>query len=146
MYPCTHLRTYDVESTIGDLNKLCQEITPAPNDKGKSIDEWRSLIEQPGVHILVSWQQGRIIGMGTLIVVDIPTRIKAYIEDVAVLQGHRRLGIAQGIEQRLVKIAAQKGAPVAYLTSSRPPAQALWLKCGWQVGATNAYFKKTSSN
>lgn len=136
----TEVTSQDTE----DLNSLARQIMPT--FENQSTERWQTLVRQESVAVVVyrEPENRRIIAMGTVIVPFIPTRTKAYIEDVVTDEQYRRKGIGTQIEGALVDIAQETGAPVAYLTSSRPDAKAMWERLGWGVGATTAYFKKTS--
>lgn len=128
---------------VDDLNSLARQIKPDFEDR--TADRWNTIVKQEFVAVVIyrEPQYRRIIAMGTVIVPYIPTRKKAYIEDVVTDEQHRRKGIGIQIENALMEIARDTGAPVAYLTSSRPDAKAMWERLGRAVGATTAYYKKT---
>lgn len=124
---------------VYDLNGLSKSVSPSAPEYDHG--EWLNLIRQPGVTVGIGALGNQIVAMGTLIIVQIPTRVKAYMEDVVVDEHFRRRGLAQGIEKFLLDIAAKSHAKTVYLTSSRLPAQQLWERCGWSRGATQAYYK-----
>jgi GNAT superfamily N-acetyltransferase len=131
---------------VAQLNGLVREISPDLAEK--SGDDWTIMLLQKNVRtrVCIDTESDTIVGMGTVIVAHIPTRIKAYVEDVVVHPDYRRRAVASAIERDLTREAASQGAPVGYLTSSRPPAQELWRKQGWQEGKTQAYYKKTPAS
>lgn len=128
---------------VEQLNSLIRQISPEAPER--YVDDWTRIVQQRNVYVVVcvDTESEGILGMGAAIIVEIPTRTKAYIEDVAVDEQYRRRSIARSIEAMLMRIIGQHHAPVAYLTSSRASAEALWKNLGWQEGATKAFYKKT---
>ncbi len=139
------LTTTDIESHpthVEDLNRISAFVSPDKIAPTHSRNEWRIILAENAIRIAVCIEDDRIVGMGTLIVVRIPSRIKAFIEDVAVDEAYRKRGIATSIENELKLMATNLGAPAAYLTSGRSEAQKLWEKLGYEIGGTKPYFKK----
>lgn len=106
----------------------------------------REYIEQmllsDSTHLLVaSVEQGEIVGMLSLVVVDIPTGRKAWIEDVVTDVSCRGCGIGKMLVDRAIDVARQASAKRIYLTSnpSRQVAHALYRKCGFESYDTTVF-------
>ena len=92
-------------------------------------------------HLFVAEQGGEILGMLSLVVVEIPTGRKAWIEDVVVDEKARGLRIGHALVEMAKEEAAELGAKRIYLTSnpSRKAAHALYKKCGFEEYNTSVF-------
>jgi ribosomal protein S18 acetylase RimI-like enzyme len=84
---------------------------------------------------------GRIVGMLTLIVFRIPTGVRAWIEDVVVDETVRGRGVGEGLSQEAVRRAVELGARPVELTSrpSREAANRLYQRLGFALRDSNVY-------
>lgn len=93
-----------------------------------------NLLAKPHVIALAAIATGEVIA--GLVAYELPkfeqARSEIYIYDLAVLEPHRRRGIATSLIARLQEIAAQRGAWVIYVQADYvdPPAIALYEKLG----------------
>ena len=93
------------------------------------------LLASENMHLLVAKEDGgEIVGMLSLVLVDIPTGRKAWIEDVVVDAEHRGCNIGALLVDKAVEIAREALVKRIYLTSnpSRQAAHALYRKCGFE--------------
>ena len=93
------------------------------------------ILSSEGIRLLAAAdEEGAIVGMLTLALVDIPTGRKAWIEDVVVDGVCRGYGVGAQLVVKAVSLAGDEGARVVYLTSnpSREAAHALYRKCGFE--------------
>jgi GNAT superfamily N-acetyltransferase len=99
------------------------------------------LIKSENTHLFVAEREDEILGMLSLVVVDIPTGRKAWIEDVVVDAKARGLHIGQALVEKAKAEAAELGAKKIYLTSnpSRKAAHALYHKCGFEEYDTTVF-------
>ena len=83
----------------------------------------------------------KIIGMGTIHWIELPTKVNAYIDDVVVDSNYRGQKIGEKITQELIRIAKLIGAKCIDLTSSpnRTAANKLYQKLGFVKRETNVY-------
>lgn len=102
------------------------------------------LLHSPSTHIFVAEHEEDIVGMLSLVIVDIPTGRKAWIEDVVVDEAARGLHIGQALVKRAKEEAITLGAKKIYLTSnpSRKAAHALYSKCGFEEYDTTVFRMK----
>ena len=89
-------------------------------------------------HLFVAEQGGEILGMLSLVVVEIPTGRKAWIEDVVVDEAARGLRIGYALVEKAKEEAKLLGAKKVYLTSnpSRVAAHRLYKSCGFDEYGT----------
>ena len=103
----------------------------------------RQIIEREDTHLLIAEQlpEGRIVGTLTLLVVDIPTHRKAWIEDVVADESVRGQGVGRALVEHGIALARQHGATTIDLTSraSRQVARALYRKCGFEEVDTTLF-------
>lgn len=106
-----------------------------------SQEELTKLLAEDNTHLIVAEIDGVIAGMLSLVIVNIPTGGKAWIEDVVVDEQFR----GQNIGARLVEFALNTAENLAvkkvYLTSnpSRKAAHALYKKCGFETYDTTVF-------
>lgn len=105
-------------------------------------------IAQPNVHLFVfrsdsADEQGKppILGMLSLATFEIPTGIRAWIEDVVVDADARGQGAGQQLVEAAVNYARKIGARTVDLTSrpSREAANRLYQRAGFLQRETNVY-------
>jgi ribosomal protein S18 acetylase RimI-like enzyme len=84
---------------------------------------------------------GRIVGMLTLATFQIPTGVRAWIEDVVVDDAARGAGAAAALVQAALDRSAELGARTVDLTSrpDREAANRLYLRMGFETRQTNVY-------
>jgi ribosomal protein S18 acetylase RimI-like enzyme len=101
----------------------------------------KSMLNNENFYLFVAEHEGAIVGMLSLVVVDIPTGRKAWIEDVVVDSRARGLHIGQALVEEAKVCAKEVGAKKIYLTSnpSRKAAHALYKKCGFEEYDTTVF-------
>jgi ribosomal protein S18 acetylase RimI-like enzyme len=84
---------------------------------------------------------GEIVGMLTLILVRIPTGLRAWIEDVVVAEEARGTGCGAALSRAALDAASAAGARTVDLTSrpSRDAANRLYQRLGFKARETNVY-------
>jgi ribosomal protein S18 acetylase RimI-like enzyme len=110
--------------------------SPAPG-----FDELVEIVTSASTTLFVSRCDSRIIGMVTLILVRIPTGVRAIIEDVVVDDLHRGKGIGEALTRAALERARVKGAKRVDLTSrpSRHAAHRLYRRLGFEIRDTGIY-------
>ena len=85
--------------------------------------------------------QGRIVGMLTLVVFRIPTGVRAWIEDVVVDEDARGRGVGEALNLEAIRRALELGARTVELTSrpSREAANRLYQRLGFVRRDSNLY-------
>ena len=82
-----------------------------------------------------------ILGMLSLATFEIPTGVRAWVEDVVVDEGARGQGAGQSLVVAAIEHAQKIGARTVDLTSrpSREAANRLYQRAGFQLRETNVY-------
>jgi ribosomal protein S18 acetylase RimI-like enzyme len=101
----------------------------------------RRIVESDGTVLLVAREGGAIVGSLTLVVVRIPTGVRARIEDVVVDEAARGRGIGARLSQVAIGRAAAEGAKTVDLTSrpTRTAANRLYERLGFHERETRVY-------
>ena len=100
------------------------------------------IIESDSAQILIAEDEnGDILGTMTLIIFQIPTGIRAWIEDVVVDSSARGKGIGKKLNLAALELAKQAGAKTVDLTSrpARQEANQLYRSIGFAERETNVY-------
>ena len=104
----------------------------------------RKIVEAQASTLLVArdcHDNGRIVGMLTLVVFRIPTGVRAWIEDVVVDEAVRGRGVGEALSQEAVRRAVGLGARTVELTSrpSREAVNRLYQRLGFVLRDSNVY-------
>ena len=106
-------------------------------------EELRSIAGSPDAALLVARDEttNAITGSLTLVLVRIPTGMRAWIEDVVVDESARGRGIGEALTREAIRIAERAGARSVDLTShpSREAANRLYRRLGFERRETNVY-------
>ena len=100
------------------------------------------IIESDSAQILIAENEnGEIMGTMTIIIFQIPTGIRAWIEDVVVDSSVRGKGIGKKLNLAALELAKQAGAKTVDLTSrpARQEANQLYRSIGFVERETNVY-------
>ena len=109
-----------------------------------SLEEIKKLLAKDCLHLVCALDEDeRIMGMLSLVVFDIPTGRRAWIEDVVTDQAARGQGVGQGLVDAAVDHARELGAKTVDLTSrpTREAANRLYRRVGFLQRETNVYRK-----
>ena len=130
------------DALIAAFNRLIPQLSrsaavPTP-------DLIREIVEAQSNTVLIARDQrddGRIVGLLTLVVVRIPTGVRAWIEDVVVDEAVRGRGVGEALSQEAVRRALGLGARTVELTSrpSREAANRLYQRLGFVRRDSNVY-------
>jgi ribosomal protein S18 acetylase RimI-like enzyme len=100
------------------------------------------ILASPACHqLLARDDDGRIVGVSTLVVFPIPTGRRAWIEDVVVDEAAAGRGIGTQLTEAMLDLARQLGCTTVDLTSrpSREAANRLYRRVGFVQRETNVY-------
>jgi len=130
------------DALIAAFNRLIPQLSrsaavPTP-------DLIREIVEAQSTTVLIARDQredGRIVGLLTLVVFRIPTGVRAWIEDVVVDEAVRGRGVGEALSQDAVRRALGLGARTVELTSrpSREAANRLYQRLGFVQRDSNVY-------
>jgi ribosomal protein S18 acetylase RimI-like enzyme len=106
-----------------------------------TADQLRRIVESDGTVLFVARENGKIVGSLTLVVVRIPTGVRARIEDVVVDEAVRGRGVGARLSQVALERAAAEGAKTVDLTSrpTRTAANRLYERLGFHERETKVY-------
>jgi ribosomal protein S18 acetylase RimI-like enzyme len=126
----------DLVAAIGGLIPQLSSSSPAP-----SKEVLARIVGDPGATLFVARDDERVVGMLTLITFEIPTAVRAWIEDVVVDETARERGVAASLVQAALEHAEAQGARTVDLTSrpDREAANRLYVRMGFEVRQTNVY-------
>jgi ribosomal protein S18 acetylase RimI-like enzyme len=130
------------DELIAAFNRLIPQLSrsavvPTP-------DLIREIVDAPATRVLVARDgrdNGRIVGLLTLVVFRIPTGVRAWIEDVVVDESVRGRGVGEALSQEAIRQAVGSGARTVELTSrpSREAANRLYQRLGFVRRDSNVY-------
>lgn len=106
-----------------------------------SAEALEAVATSDATRLLVARSDGAIVGSLTLVLVRIPTGLRAIIEDVVVDERSRGQGVGRALNEHALEVARAAGAVTVDLTSrpSRDAANRLYLSLGFEVRDTNVY-------
>jgi len=130
------------DELVAAFGRLVPQLSPSA--AVPTPDLIREIVEAQASTVLVARDlrdQGRIVGMLTLIVFRIPTGVRAWIEDVVVDETVRGRGVGEALSQEAVRRALDLGARTVELTSrpSREAANRLYRRLGFVRRDSNLY-------
>ena len=101
----------------------------------------RRMLESDATVLFAARQGDAIVGFLTLVIVRIPTGVRARIEDVVVDEAARGQGIGARLSQAAIDRATQEGVKTVDLTSrpSRVAANRLYERLGFEERETRVY-------
>ena len=120
------------ERLIEAFTKLLPQLSQSADvPTAKYVED---MLSNEDAHLIVAEEDSAIVGMLTLVVVNIPTGRKAWIEDVVVDSECRGLNIGFSLVEKAKELATSLGVKKLCLTSnpSRKAAHALYAKCGFE--------------
>jgi ribosomal protein S18 acetylase RimI-like enzyme len=99
------------------------------------------IVTDQATTLFVARDEDRVVGMLTLALFEIPTGVRAWIEDVVVDGAARGQGVAAQLVQAALDHAANAGARTVDLTSrpDREAANRLYRRMGFETRTTNVY-------
>ena len=132
-----------VDTVDDDLCAAAQALVPqlSRSSPPPGRDVLERIVADPATTLFVARDGRRIVGMLTLAVFEIPTGVRAWIEDVVVDDAHRGSGAGAGLVQAALERAGELGARTVDLTSrpDREAANRLYVRMGFELRDTNVY-------
>ena len=128
---------HELETAMARLVPQLTEQSPPPD-----AAQLKAIVASPAVRLLCARDgAGRIVGTLSLILVPLPTGLRARIEDVVIDADARGLGVGQTLLLDAIKRARSAGARDLDLTSrpSRENAIRLYQTLGFQPRQTTVY-------
>lgn len=128
------------DNLISALNRLMSILTG--RDEKMSKNSISDIVDSKNSFLLAATNNsGEILGTLTLIIYTIPTRKKAFIEDVVVDPSAQGLGLGRKLMEAAIEIAKEKEVSRIELSSrpAREAANALYQNLGFNIRETNYY-------
>jgi len=128
--------TDELVAAFGRLIPQLSSSSPAP---GRG--DLAAIVDDPFSVLYLARIDGRIVGSLTLALYQIPTGLKAWIEDVVVDESARGQGVGEALNAAAIEEARRRGAKDVSLTSrpAREAANRLYQRLGFQPYETNVY-------
>ncbi|MDO4258170.1 MAG: GNAT family N-acetyltransferase [Actinomycetaceae bacterium] len=129
------------------LVEAMERLIPQLSRSAKPLDTdaTERFVSQDSVYLFVFRSDadpaGPILGMLSLATFEIPTGVRAWVEDVVVDEAARGQGAGQALVEAALTHAKSVGARTVDLTSrpSREAANRLYQRCGFELRETNVY-------
>lgn len=123
------------------INSLLPQLTSRKIELSEK--QLSKIIKSQDTTLFIVEDQADILGMLTLVTIQIPTGIRCIVEDVVVDTKLRGKGAGQKLMAAATQKANELGCDNINLTSSpeREAANALYKKLGFQIRETNVYRK-----
>lgn len=133
------IATEVTDELVTALATLVPQLSSSASPITREIVE--SVIADPAVTVFVARHNDKIVGTLSLAIFQIPTGVRAWIEDVVVDNDARGLGVGLALTHAAVDHASRQGARSVDLTSraTRTAAHRLYEKAGFTVRDTNVY-------
>jgi ribosomal protein S18 acetylase RimI-like enzyme len=130
----------ELSAAMGRLLAMLSSSAPVPDRA--AIER---IIASDSTLLFVARASERIVGVLTLVVFDIPTGRRAWIEDVVVDEAARGRGVGERLMRAAMDHAARRGARTIDLTSrpGREAANRLYRRLGFELRETNVYRYRT---
>ena len=130
-------------SVDSDLVDAIQRLIPqlSRSNHSPSKEQLESIVASDTSHLLLAKLDGAIVGTLTLVIFNIHTGIRAWIEDVVVDGDARGNGVGEALNLFAIEEARKRGAVTVDLTSrpSREAANRLYQRLGFVARDTNVY-------
>jgi ribosomal protein S18 acetylase RimI-like enzyme len=130
--------TPELAEALARLVPQLSRTSPVPG-----ADEVAEIVADPRIVQLLARTEpgGGVLGVLTLVLLRIPTGLKARIEDVVVDADARGAGVGEALVREAQRLAAEAGARQVELTSapSREAAIRLYRRLGFERRETNVY-------
>ncbi len=127
------------ESTVKVFKKLMPQLID--EDKHPSLEELKKVVRSKDTFLFFAIEDDEVLGTLTLVFYQLPSGLKAWIEDVIVDENARGRGVATSLIKHALQIASGEGAKKVDLTSRpyRVAANRLYQKMGFEKRDSNMY-------
>ncbi len=138
-----NMKIYRATTPYPELSSALAELLPQLSSSAEvpSAEYIEQMLDCRDLHLLVAEVDNKIAGMLSLVIVNIPTGRKAWIEDVVVDCNFRGQNVGFELVEYAKNEASKLGVKKVYLTSnpSRQAAHALYKKCGFESYDTTVF-------
>jgi ribosomal protein S18 acetylase RimI-like enzyme len=142
-FSMTNLKIEVIKQFDPSLLQAVASLLPQLTSSGRTITaaELRAMIASPLTTLFIAKDEDRIVGMISLAVVQMPTGLRSYLEDLVIDSAYRQRGGATALLQAAIDLARSSGARTLNMTSrsSRTGAIRLYERLGFRRRDTNAF-------
>ena len=139
----TNLRIEVAKQASPALLRAVTSLLPQLTSSGRTMTaaELNTMMASPVATLLIAKDEDEIIGMISLAIVQMPTGLRSYLEDLVIDSSYRRRGAAMMLVQAAIDLAREAGARTLDMTSrpSRAGAILLYERVGFRRRDTNAF-------
>jgi ribosomal protein S18 acetylase RimI-like enzyme len=127
------------ENTVAEINALLAQL--APHYELVTPAALEKMIVHPDIELWTALDEGKIVGITTLIIMNKLSGISSQIEHVVVDGKYRGQGLGEALMKKLIERAGIRHAKTVMLTSRpvRVAANKLYQKLGFERKETNVY-------
>lgn len=127
------------DEVLDAFARLIPQLSSSSPPPGRA--DLQRILDAPDSVLFLARIDGRIVGALTLAMYQIPTGLKAWIEDVVVDDSARGHGVGALLNEAALAEARERGAKEVDLTSrpSREAANRLYQRIGFTPRETNVY-------
>jgi ribosomal protein S18 acetylase RimI-like enzyme len=127
-----------------ELVAAFERLTPqlSTSNPSPGIAQLTAIVQSPATDLFIArGDDGTVIGTATLAVFRIPTALRAWIEDVVVVEAASGKGVGSALTTAMIERARALGCATVDLTSrpSREAANHMYQKLGFVRRETNVY-------
>lgn len=125
-----------------DINALLKQLVHDPSTfEPITAERFSSILAEPDTIVVAAEEEGRIVGTGSLFVVNKFRGTYGYIEDMIVDESQRGKGLGESIARKLIELGKETGVTTIELSTrpSRVAANSLYQKLGFEQKETNVY-------
>jgi ribosomal protein S18 acetylase RimI-like enzyme len=128
--------TDEIVAAFARLIPQLSSSSPPPGE-----EELNAIVADPLSTLYLARVDGQIVGSLTLAMYQIPTGLKAWIDDVVVDESARGRGVGEALSAAALEEAGRRGAKDVSLTSRpfREAANRLYQRLGFEPYETNVY-------
>lgn len=133
--------TPELHSRILDLLKQLTE-----KDIRFTLDDFNSIVNSEYSILIGAFCNDNLVGILTLVIIQIPTGKNGRIKDVVVDKNYRGKGIGEKLSLEAIRVGEKLKLSKLFLTSNpkRIEANKLYQKIGFKLSTTNSYFYETN--
>jgi ribosomal protein S18 acetylase RimI-like enzyme len=139
----TNLKIEVVKQFDPSLLQAVASLLPQLTSSGRMMtaDELRAMIASPLTTLFIAKDEDKIVGMISMNVVQMPTGLRSYLEDLVIDSAYRQRGAATALLQAAIDLARSSGARTLNMTSrsSRKGTIRLYERLGFRRRDTNAF-------
>ncbi len=132
-----------VDTVSDSLVEAFERLLPQLSSTARPVSraELETIVDSPATSLLVALDGDEVLGTLTLAVFRVPTRVRAWIEDVIVDESARGRGVGEALTLEAVVRARAAGARSVDLTTrpTREAANRLYRRLGFEERETNVF-------